>query len=128
VTVATEPGSVDRAVLARVALGGSSARATLTVNAPRLQKLTVTPSTVKGGATTFGTVTLTGPAPAGGVVVKLATNAVDIVTISPTVTVPAGASTATFAITTRPVAISRSVAITALQNLETVTCPMNVSP
>jgi len=64
--------------------------------------LTLNPSTVSGGtgATSTGTVTLNAPAPAGGVVVTLASSNVELAATMPSVTVPAGATQATFTVTT----------------------------
>ena len=49
-----------------------------------------------GGNGVTGTVTLTAPAPAGGVVVALSSNNTLLVTVPATVTVPAGQTSATF--------------------------------
>jgi hypothetical protein len=64
--------------------------------------LTLNPSTVSGGTggTSTGTVTLNAPAPAGGVVVTLASSNVELAATMPSVTVPAGATQATFTVTT----------------------------
>jgi hypothetical protein len=67
-----------------------------------LSSLTVNPPTVIAGTPSQGTVTLSGPAPAGGVVVNLSSSATNRATVPPTVTVPAGATNATFPIQTIP--------------------------
>ena len=85
--------------------------ATLTVNpgaappppAPTLASLTVSPSKVTGGTPVTGTVTLPSAAPAGGTVVTLSTNLPLAAKTPASVTVPAGAKSATFTITTFPV-------------------------
>ena len=66
---------------------------------PTLSALTLAPATFPGGCkTSTGKVTLTGPAPAGGVVVALSdTN--PAASMPASVTVPAGATTAKFTIT-----------------------------
>ena len=48
-----------------------SRKATLTVTAPTASTLTLNPTSVQGGNTSTGTVTLNGPAPSGGMVVTL---------------------------------------------------------
>ena len=58
--------------------------------------LSVTPDTVQTGTQATGTIKLSAPAPAGGIVVSLLSARPDIVTVPPTVTVPAGATSATF--------------------------------
>lgn len=82
-----------------------------------LSSVSVNPSEVTGGAGATGTVTLSGPAPEGGLTVTLAS-------ASPTAIVPAsaqvvaGAATATFPVTTRVVSSVTDVTITA--SLESV--------
>ncbi len=81
-------------------LNGVSVNATLTVATTALQSVSITPSTLAAGNSATGTLTLGGPAPAGGWVVTLISGNPAFVSIPATVTVPAGASTATFVITT----------------------------
>jgi hypothetical protein len=66
-----------------------------------LSAITLSASTVAGGATVTGTATLSAAAPAGGAVVALSSG--DPVTVPPSVTVPAGATSATFGVITRSV-------------------------
>ena len=67
---------------------------------PVLASLTVNPSSVVGGSPSTGTVTLTGPAPAGGALVSLSSSNTSAATVPASVTVAAGATSATFAVTT----------------------------
>lgn len=67
-----------------------------------LGTLVVNPSTVIAGTPSQGTITLSGPAPAGGQVVSLTSSATNRATVPPTVTIPAGGTTATFPIQTIP--------------------------
>src|SRR5215218_5500513 len=64
--------------------------------------VTLSPTTVAGGSgdTAIGTVTLTGPAPTGGAVVTLTSSNLELAATMPTLTVPAGATSATFSIGT----------------------------
>jgi hypothetical protein len=80
---------------------------------PDLQSLTINPSSVVGGSTAMGTVTLNGPAPAGGLQVQLSSGNTSVATVPVSVTVPAGQTRASFSITTRPVASQTQVTITA---------------
>ena len=66
--------------------------ANLVVQPPALNAVSVNPSTVTGKtATVQGTVTLTGPAPTGGVSVALSSADPNVVKLQPSnVTVPAG--------------------------------------
>lgn len=95
---------------------GLSQSALLTVNpqtAGQLQSLTVSPTQVTGGSSATGTITLTGPAGLGGLVVSLKTSSLLYAAVPLTVTVPQGITTATFTITTNPVASTQAVTITA---------------
>jgi hypothetical protein len=59
--------------------------------------VTVSPSTIHGiGSSATATVTLTGPAPAGGMAIGLVA---DVVSVPTSVTVPSGATSATFTAT-----------------------------
>lgn len=81
---------------------------------PWLQSVSVTPSTLVGGNSTTGRVNLAQAAPAGGVAVDVSTNNTGLVTFaSPTVTVPAGQTTATFTITTHGVSTQTNAFVTA---------------
>jgi hypothetical protein len=77
-----------------------------------LSALSLSPTSVVGGFSTYGTVTLSGPAPSGGVAVTLSDNST-AVSVPASVTVPAGSSSATFEITTSAVNSSTSVSISA---------------
>ena len=83
-------------------LGGRSATATVTVNPATITGLSITPNNVLGGKGAIGTLTLSGPALSSGDVVTLSSNTATV-GLPPTITVPAGQTTATFAITTQPV-------------------------
>ncbi len=70
---------------------------------PSLTGLTVSPTAVPGSLNATGTVTLSGPAPAGGIVINVSANPLAYaVPAAPTVTVPAGSSSANFTIYTAP--------------------------
>lgn len=77
-----------------------------------LSSLVVNPPTVIAGTPSQGTITLSGPAPAGGLVVSLTSSATNLATVPPTVTIPAGSTTTTFPIQTIP-AQTGAVTITA---------------
>ncbi len=61
------------------------------------------PSSVPGGTSSTGTVTLDGPAPPGGLAISLSSNLPGSASVPASVTVPAGATTASFTVTTFPV-------------------------
>lgn len=77
--------------------------ATITLLPPAsaaLTTLTLNPSTVVGGASSTGRVTLSAPAPSGGIVVNLSSSHPYRASVPATVTILSGSSSATFAITT----------------------------
>lgn len=90
-------------------MSGTSQSATLTVSAPALVSISLSAANVLGGETVNGTATLNGPAPAGGAVVALSADLP--ATVTATVTVPAGATTATFTVLTRVVASTTTATI-----------------
>ncbi len=69
---------------------------------PVVTTVSIAPSTVVGGTSTTGTVTLNAPAAAGGLVVKLSSSKPTLASVPLTVVVPAGATLVTFPITTFP--------------------------
>ena len=80
-----------------------------------LSSLSVNPSSVIGGNSSVGTVVLSGAAPTEGAVVTLASSNVTIATVPASVTVAAGATSATFAITTNRVTVTKSVTISGVR-------------
>jgi hypothetical protein len=92
-----------------------------------LSSVGVNPPTVTGGGTSTGTVTLTSGAPAGGAVVSLSSSQA-VAAVPPTVTVPAGASSANFAVTTSPVGLSTAATVSATYNGFTRTATVTVNP
>jgi hypothetical protein len=77
-----------------------------------LSSLTLNPTAVKGGMPSQGTVTLSGPAPDGGVVVTLASNK-KAAAVPASVTVPMGATSAHFPVNTKAVLMRNIVTISA---------------
>ena len=93
-----------------------------------LASLVLSPTTVKGGTASHGTVTLSGPAPAGGAVVTLASANTAVVRVPPTLTVPAGANSATFTSKTRHVSANVTVPISASYAGQRKTASLTVTP
>ena len=103
------PNAVSQTAVATIATsgGGVTKSAALTINpsgtpppAPTLSSFTVSPASVAGGTQATGTVRLPSAAPAGGVVVTLASNQPLAASVPPSVTVPSGSIQASFAIAT----------------------------
>jgi hypothetical protein len=85
----------------------------LRVETPLPTAVALDPATVTGGASSQGTVTLSGRAPAGGIEVTLSSANTDVATVPQTVTVAADQTSATFEVKTIPVPQTTEVAITA---------------
>jgi hypothetical protein len=79
---------------------------------PPLDAITETPNPILGGGSATGTVTLLDAAPTGGAVVTLSSSSTASATVPASVTVAAGAKTATFAITTPVVTSTKQPVIT----------------
>ena len=105
----------------------TSKSAVLTVERSGPSTVVINPSGVVGGQSATGTVTLVGAAPIGALVVTLSSDTSGV-TVPVTVTVPAGARTATFTVTTAIVAASKAAKITASANGYTATGNILVRP
>lgn len=93
----------------------------------RVSALSVSPASVVGGTSSAGTVTLTAPAPAGGMVVTLADDS--LATSVPTsVTVPEGTTSATFTVTTTSVTAATTAAISGTAGGATASASLTVNP
>src|SRR5947209_4767782 len=95
---------------------------------PILSGLSLNPSSVTGGSPSTGTVTLSGPAPSGGAVVSLSSSNTGVASVPSSVTVPAGATSASFTVTTTAVSTSISVTISAAYGGATQTATLTVNP
>jgi hypothetical protein len=83
-----------------------------TVGAPvwtNFAAVALTPEAVVGGGTIVGRLHIQNVAPAGGQVYTLESSNSSVASVAPSVTVPAGASSATFTVTTHPVSVSTPV-------------------
>lgn len=94
--------------------GGFITQTTLTLIPSNAQSVVVSPNVVVGGTATQGTVNLSGKAPTGGRTVTLASNKTNVATVPASVVVPAGQSSADFAVTTVGVNTNQGVVITAM--------------
>ncbi len=93
-----------------------------------LSSLTLNPTSVIGGVqSSTGTVTLSGPAPAGGARVALSTNN-GAASVPSSVAVPAGATSATFPVNTSAVAASTTVTISASYGGVSKSATLTVTP
>ena len=94
-----------------------------------LSSLTLSPTTAIGGAqSSMGTVTLSGPAPTGGAQVSLSSSNTAAARVPSSVTVAAGATSATFTVSTSAVTASTAVTISAACGGATRTASITVAP
>jgi hypothetical protein len=115
-TITTSAVSMTTVGNITAAYSGVNKSASLTVNpaAPTaLSSLTLNPSTLVGGASATGTVTLTKAAPAGGIVVNLTSSNSTRAKVPANVVIPAGAISQVFTITTTATKQKANVSITA---------------
>jgi FG-GAP-like repeat len=92
-----------------------------------LSSVAVSPSSVAGGSNATGTVRLTSAAPTGGFAVSLSSSS-GTATVPASATVPGGATSTTFPITTSAVASSTPVTITASAGGVVRTATLTVTP
>lgn len=86
----------------------STAQAAVSIS---LSSLNVSPTDVVGGDLATGTVTLSSAAPSGGFTFDLTSDNTVAATVPPSVTVPAGSTSATFTVSTKEVIYAQSAAI-----------------
>ena len=110
--VITKPVATNTAVTISGGLNGVQTTS-LAVNTPVVSAVSLNPTQVIGGSSSSGTVTLSGPAPTGGVVVTLSSSVPSVAAVPTSVMVSAGATGATFVVTTVPVGSVTSVSISA---------------
>jgi subtilase family protein len=128
-TVTSLPVTAPTPVTISVSYAGVTQTATLTVTPPpTLTSLTLNQTSVNGGSSFTGSVTLSGPAPGGGALVSLASANTAVATVPASVTIPAGASTATFTGTTLAVTASTLVTISVSYAGVTQTASLTVTP
>jgi hypothetical protein len=102
-------------------LSGSTVATTVTT-------VSLNPQTVKGGLSSQATVTVTSPAPAGGLVVRLFSSKPRIAAVPASVTIPAGASSVTVLVRTRAVTNRNFATISATLNGVTKGASLFVNP
>jgi acetyl esterase/lipase len=108
--------------------GAVSKSGTLTVRPVGLLSLALSPNPVVGPGQVTGTVTLECPAPAGGVVVALSSSSTAVAQVAPSLTMPEGAVTATFPVTTADVSVLSSSSIKTTANGSQKSVKLTVEP
>ena len=108
--------------------GVTSKSALLTVNGDSIAGFSINPTSVKGGLTSTGTITLLSPAPAGGWLVKVTVGVPGKITAPATVLVPAGSTTATFTLTTKSVNSSLTSMVAASDTISGQSTNLTITP
>src|SRR4029453_10098441 len=93
-----------------------------------LTGLAVNPSTVVGGSSTTGTVTLSAGAPTGGVSVALSSASSAVASVPASVSVGSGSTSASFTVTTSSVPTPQVVGLTASLDGTDKTAAVTVTP
>ena len=111
-------------------LGSSTASGSLTITAPVLVSVTISPSTVKGSSMNpvKGQVTISGIAPTGGLVIQLSSSNSAAASGPSTVTIPAGKSIVGFVVSHKSVTVQTVVTFTATLNSNTASGNLTVTP
>lgn len=94
---------------------------------PTISNLSLSPQSVLGGTTVFGTLKLGSTAPSA-IAVSLTSSAKSVLGVPATVTIPAGATSATFTMTAIPVASSTKVSVTATESGVSKYATVTVNP
>jgi len=108
-------------------LNGVTKTAIITVSAPVLTGLTLSQSTVQGSKSAVATLTLSSPAPAGGLAISMSASTT-VAAFLNSVIVPAGKTSVTFTIITIPLTTKTSDTITATFGTASVSAPLTITP
>ena len=114
-TITTSAVATVTTVTVTASYNGTAVQAGLTINPAILSSLNLSTGTLVGGNSLTGTVALNGPAPSGGAIVSLSDNSTSAQTPA-SITIAAGATSATFTITASPVSTPTAVTISATYN------------
>lgn len=108
---------------------GLSKSTSITLNpvTTEVSSLTLNPNNIEGGSASTGTITLTNPAPVGGINVTISDTS-SIITPPPYVAFAAGETSKSFTITTKEVASSTSGVITARYDASKKTATLLIKP
>lgn len=114
------------------AANGVRKTAVLTVVPLALSSLDISPSSALDGTATTGTVTLNGPAPAGGITIRLTAAPASLVVLPASISIPEGEKTATFGIQAKKPPLPENVVVSAIlgnvKKTATLTVGSTVTP
>jgi len=127
-TIQTSATATAGDVRIYASVGGQGLRTILSIlPSANLTSFIISPDTIRGGDNALGTVTLDGPAPAGGAVITLARSS-NNVKIPVSVTIVAGATEASFTIQTKHVTRTTNVTMTASYNFVLLSANLTITP
>lgn len=129
-TVTTYTVTATSVATITASYSGVEVATSLTIN-PRphpLNSIQISPTAIQSGKTATGTLTLSAPSGAGGVVVYLFSSNTAALTVPSSVTVPQGATSVTFTATAGKVTTNTSVAVTAFHAGIETTAYVTVRP
>ena len=127
--IATSAVTMPTSTTISASYGGVTKATTFTVtpaSAPALASVALTSTSIVGGTSTTGRATLTAPAGSGGAVVTLRSSNPTLVGVPASVVVPAGATSATFTVTTTVTKRNATVAVYATYASVTKTASLTV--
>lgn len=128
-TFTISTSSVAAQVSATISAGtlNSSTSAVLTINPPTLTSVTLSESSVVGGASLYGTITISSPAPYGGLTIGLvSSNAA--ASVPSTVSVSSGTVSATFNVATQAVGSATQLTLAATSASVTIIATLTLEP
>ena len=125
--VTTSPVNVPAFVTLTAFCNGVAQTASFTVNPAVLSTFTLNPTSIIGGNTSTGTITLTSPAGPAGVTVNLHSNSA-AAKLPASISVLPGKSSATFTITTTAVKTTTPAIVTATWSTLAKTATLTISP
>jgi hypothetical protein len=126
-TITTSGVGTTTAATISVTHSGVTKTAVLTIQPAVLTGLSLSPSSVKGGNTSVGTVTLSGPAQAGGTNFPL-TSSSSKAQVPASVHISTGSSTGTFTVTTSSVTSTSTATISATHSGVTKAATLTIQP
>ncbi len=123
---------VETSVVLTASLAGKTLQATLTVRPapvqPGLASFALSAQSIQAGGSVTATVTLSAAAPSGGATVALSSSQPGVVAVPASVTVPAGATGASFQLQANSVDVETSVVLTASLAGKTLQATLTVRP
>lgn len=128
-TANTQPVTQTTGVTVSASAGGTTVSTTLFLVVSRaVSSVTLNPSSVTGGVSSTGTVTLRSAAPNGNAVVSLESSNTVLATVPFSVVVPSGRTSATFTVNTAQVTAVSTVVISATYENVTQSATLTLNP